>query len=141
MDTVTIPEWWLSGRTVLFSKTKNLSIEKNYHPLTCLDTSFKIFTGLVAKYIREHTAVKEIWDEGKLGAVEGILGTVNHRCIVEEVKQHQCNVAVAFYDYKKAYNKVHHDWMIRVHECIRILRSVIKLIKELIRKWKTRLET
>ena len=84
--------------------------------------------------------MKEIWDEGKLGAVEGILGTVNHRCIVE-VKQHQCNVAVAFYDHKKAYNKVHHDWMIRVHECIRILRSVIKLIKELVRKWKTRLET
>ena len=47
---------------------------------------------------------------------------------------------MSFYDYKKAYNNVHHDWMIRVHEWIRIPRSAIKLIKELMRKWKTRLE-
>ena len=25
--------------------------------------------------MREHTAVNEIWDEGQLGAVEGVLGT------------------------------------------------------------------
>ena len=35
--------------------------------------------------------VNEIWDEGQLGAVEGVLGTVNQliidRCIMEEVKQ------------------------------------------------------
>ena len=94
--------------------------------------------------MREHTAVNEIWDEGQLGAVEGTLGTIDQlvidRCIMDEVKQHHRNLAVAFYDHKKAYNKVHHDWMIRMYEWIGILRSVIKLIKELIRKWKTRLE-
>ena len=31
--------------------------------------------GLVVKYMKEHTAVNEIWDEGQLGAVEGVLGT------------------------------------------------------------------
>ena len=49
--------------------------------------------------------VNEIWDEGQLGAVEGVLGTVDQliidRCIMEEVKQHHRNLAVAFYDYKK----------------------------------------
>ena len=38
--------------------------------------------------MREHTAVNEIWDEGQMGAVEGILGTVDQliidRCIMEE---------------------------------------------------------
>ena len=33
---------------------------------------------------------------------------------------------------------VHHYWMIRVYEWIRIPRSVNKLIKELMKKWKTR---
>ena len=73
-----------------------------------------------------------------------ILGTVGQlisdRCIMEEVRQHHCNLAVAFYDYKKVYAKVHHDWMIRVYEWTRIPRSVIRLIKELMNKWKTRLE-
>jgi len=33
--------------------------------------------------------------------------------------------------------KVHHDWMTRVYEWIGIPRSVIKLIDELMSKWKT----
>ena len=94
--------------------------------------------------MREHTAANEIWEEGQLGPVEGVLDTVDQliigRCIMEEVKQHHRNLAVVFYDYKKVYNKVHHDWMIRVYEWIGIPRGVIKLIKELMRKWKTRLE-
>ena len=65
---------------------------------------------------------------------------ISNRCIMEEVRQHHCNLAVAFYDHKKVYAKVHHDWMIRKYEWIRIQRSVIRLIKELMKKWKTRLE-
>ena len=72
------------------------------------------------------------------------MGTVDqliiNRCIMEVVKQHHRNLALSFYDYKKANNNVHHDWMIKVYEWVRIPRSVIKLIKELMRKWKTRLE-
>ena len=108
-----IPESWPSGRTVLLPKTKNLGDEKNYHPITCLNTSYKILTGLVAKHMREQAAINEIWDEGQLGAVKGVLGTVDQliidRCIVGEVKQHHRNLAVAFYDYKKTYDKLHHD--------------------------------
>ena len=40
MDTAMIRQWWLSGRTVLLPKTKNLSNEKNYRPITCLNTSY-----------------------------------------------------------------------------------------------------
>ena len=144
VDTAMYPGWWSSGRTVLLPKMKNLSDEKNYRPITCLNISYKILKSLVAKYMREHTAVNKIWDEGQLGAVEGILGTVDQlimdRCIKEEIKQYHRNLAAAFYDYKNAYDKVHHDWMIRVYEWIGIPRSVIKLIKELMRKCKTKLE-
>ena len=76
MDTAMIPQWLPSGRTVLLPKTKNLSNEKNYHPITCLNTSYKILTSLVVKYMRQHTAVNEIWDKGQLGPVEGVLQTV-----------------------------------------------------------------
>ena len=71
---------------------------------------------VVAKYTREHTMKNEIWDEGQLRAVEGVLGTVDqliiNRCIMEEVKKYHRNLPVVFYDYKKAYDKVHHDWML-----------------------------
>ena len=99
-DNNLIPEWWPKGRTVLIPKTKSMSDEKNYRPVTCLNTSYKILTGIIAKYMRKHTVVNEIWDEGQLGAVEGVLGTVDQliidRCIMEEVKQYHRNLAVAF---------------------------------------------
>ena len=91
----------------------------------------------------EHTLVNKIWDEGQLGAV-GVLGTVDQltidRCIMKEAKLYHRNLAVAFYDYKKAYVKVHHDWMLRVYEWIGIPKEVMKLIYQLMSKWKTRLE-
>ena len=129
LDNNMIPVWWPTGRTVLLPKTKDLSDEKNYRPITCLNTSYKILTGLIAKYMRDHALVNKIRDEGQLGAVEGVLGTVDQliidRCIMEEVKQYHRNLAVAFYDYKKAYDKVHHDWMLRVYEWIGIPKEVI----------------
>ena len=86
-------------------------------------------TGVVAKYMRKHTIENEIWDEGQLGAVECVLGTVDQmiidRCIMDEVKQHHRNLAVAFYDYKTAYYKVHHDGMLRVYQWIGIPADVI----------------
>ena len=143
-DNTNIPTWWPTGRTVLLPKTRSLADEKNYRPLTYLNTSYKIMTEVVAKYMRKHTMENEIWDEVQLGAVEGILRTVDQliidRCIMEEVKQFPRNLIIAFYDYKKAYNKVHHDWMLRVYQWIDVPDEVIKLISNLMELWKTRLE-
>ena len=76
--------------------------------------------------------------------VEGVLGAMDQliidRCIIEEVKQYHRNLAVAFYDYKKAYDKVHHNWILRVHNWIGIPKEVITLISQFMEKWKTRLE-
>ena len=137
-DNSMIPIWWPMGRTVLLPKTKNPEDEKNYRPITCLNTSYKIMTGVIAKYMREHTMENEIWDEGQLGAVEGVLGTMDQliidRCIMEEVKQYHRNLTVALYDYKKAYDKVHHDSMLRVYHWIGIPKEVITLISQLMEK-------
>ena len=85
--------------------------------------------------MREHTIENEIWDEGHLRAVKGVLGMVDQliidQCIMEEVKQYHRNLAIAFYNYKKAYDKVHHDWMLRVYGGVGIPDEVIKLISNL----------
>ena len=65
-DNTNIPTCWPTGRTVLLSKTKNLEDEKNYRSITCLNTSYKIMTGVVAKCMRKNTTENEIWDEGQL---------------------------------------------------------------------------
>ena len=91
--------------------------------------------------MREHARSNIACDEGQL---ERVLGTVDQliidRCIMEEVKQYHRNLAVAFYDYRKAYDKVNHHWMLRVYQWIGIPREVVQLILVLMEKWKTRLE-
>ena len=59
-DNTNIPTWRPRGRTVLLPKTKTLEDEKDYRPITCLNTSYKIMTGVVAKYMREYTMENEI---------------------------------------------------------------------------------
>ena len=106
-----IPVWWSSETTVLLQKKKDLTDEKNYRPVRCLNTSYIVLTGLVGKYMREHTMENNIWDERQLGAVVRVLGTVDQliieKSIMEKMKTYHRNLAVAFYDYKKAYDKVH----------------------------------
>ena len=83
--------------------------------------------------------MNKIWHEGQVGAVEEVLGAVDQliidKCIMEGVKQYHRNLAVAFYDYKKAYGEVHHDY-----EWICIPNKVIGLIYHLMSKWKIQLE-
>ena len=84
--------------------------------------------------MRVNTVVNDIWGEGQLGTVEGVLGIVDlqiiGRCIREEMKQYYRNLAVIFYDYKKAYDLIHHDWMLRVYKWIGIPTQVVHVIDQ-----------
>ena len=42
-----VPEWLTQGRTVLLPKTEDLNNEKNYLSIACLNTCYKIFTGMI----------------------------------------------------------------------------------------------
>ena len=63
-------------------------------------------TGVVAKYMMEHTMENEI----QLGALEGVLGTIHQliidQCIMEEVKQYHRNLAVTFYNYNTIHSTI-----------------------------------
>ena len=74
---------------------------------------------------------------------EKVLDTVDQllidNAIIGEVRNHHCNLAVAYDDYQKAYGMVHHDWMLRVYEWMGIESNVRNVIEE-VKRWKTRLE-
>ncbi len=73
----------------------------------------------MAKYLENHATSNDMWDESQMGASEGVLGTVDQLlidiCIMDEVREHQRNLAVTYYDYQKAYDRAHHDWILKVY--------------------------
>ena len=85
-----------------------------------METSYNLLTGACGKYMREHAMENAVRDEEQLGAAAGVLGTVDQLIIdgsiMEEVKTYHQNLAAVFYDYKKAYNKVHNGLMLRVYK-------------------------
>ena len=52
-----VPISWSSGRIVFIPKIKDLSGKKNHHPIICLNTLYKLFIGLVTKYMRDHVCL------------------------------------------------------------------------------------
>jgi len=88
-NNATVPKWLTLGRTVLIPKAKDLSSERDYRPITCLNTSYKIFTGVLGNYMKYHAETNEIWDRNQMGTVDGVLGTVDqlsiNNCIMDEV--------------------------------------------------------
>ena len=60
--------------------------------------------------------------------------------MMEEMKMCHRNLAVYFYDYKKVYDKMHHDYMLRMYTWMGILENLVALLNELMRKWKTKFE-
>ena len=94
--------------------------------------------------MKEHAEMNNIWDRSQLGTCSGVLGTVDQllidATIMDEVRNQQRNLAVAFYDYQKAYDMVRHDWMIRVYRWMGIQEKVVRVLIKLMKGWKTRLE-
>ena len=59
--------WLVLGRTVLIPKEDDLSKEDQYRPITCLNTIYKLLTGVVGKYMKTQAEEIDIWDPRQLG--------------------------------------------------------------------------
>ena len=56
------------------------------------------------------------------------------------MKEYNRDLVVAYYDYQKAHDRVHHDLTLKVYRWMGLPDDVCRLIEELMKKWKTRLE-
>ena len=94
--------------------------------------------------MKEHAERNNIWDRSQLGTCFGVLRTVYELIIdndiMDEVRNQQRNLAVAFYNYQKAYDMVRHDWMTKVYQWMGVPEKVVNVIVKLIERWITRME-
>ena len=90
-DPKKLPKWLMLGRTVVMPKIGDLSIEKDYKPMMCLKTSYKVYT-----------VQNDLWDKIQMETYEKVLGMVDQlfidNVIMGEVRYHPLNFAVSYYD-------------------------------------------
>ena len=130
------PNWVIEGRTVLIMKDKNKgTIASNYRPITCLPLIWKLLTGLIAEEMYEFLEKNYLLPQEQKGGRKKCRGTADQ--VLKEVKHRKRNVAMAWVDYKKAYDMVPHLWL---EECFRlfgIANNVDNLLLNSMKKWKT----
>ena len=101
--------------------------ERNYRPITFLNTCNKIFKGMISNYMKEHagrTADQLIIDNA----------------IMDEVRNQQRSLAVALYDFQKVCDMVRCDYMAWVYQSMGLTERIVNIIVKLLEGWETRLE-
>ena len=107
-----MPSWLNRGKTSLLQKDNSKgNLASNCRPIFCLPLMWKLLTGVIADQIYAHLD-QEMLPEEQKGYRKGSRGTdislYIDRAVIKAVKSRNKNLAMAWIDYKKAYDMVPH---------------------------------
>ena len=132
------------GRTSLLQKDKSKgNVASNYRPITCLPLLQKLLTSVTANQIYAHLDQEKLLPEEQKGCRKGSRGTNDllyiDRAVIKDVKSRNKNLAMAWIDYKKAYDMVTHSWTIECLDLFGVADNIKSLLVNSMEKWKVML--
>ena len=96
-------------------------------------------TGVIADQIYAHLDQEEVLPEEPKGYRKGSRGTNDlpyfDRAVIKEVKSRNKNLAMAWIDYKKAYDMVPHSWIIECLDLFGVAENIKSLLVNSMEKW------
>eukprot|EP00957_Ditylum_brightwellii_P091321 6953585-Ditylum_brightwellii.AAC.1 len=114
---------------------------KNYRPIICLSTLYKIITLLFTDMFYDHLVRKKILPPEQKGIKCRAHGCKDHflldKLTLERTHGTKHNLGIAWMDYQKAYDSVPHSWIVRVLQLYKIDPVIINFISETIQLWHT----
>lgn len=132
-DPPMIPESFTLGVTHMIFKGENTSDPKNYRPITCLLTVYKILTGILTSHIWKHVDRYRIMAPEQNGCRKNARGCkemLNIDYLVTKLaKKKQRNLSVAWIDYRKAFDSIPHSWLLKTLQLYGVSEPVINLIR------------
>ena len=138
-----LPDWLVISQTLLLAKTKETDNPQNYRPIALQNTTYKIYTALIAEIIVQHCTQNKIITEKQAAGKRESWGATDqlliNKMIYDEVTSDRRSLAVAWLDYKKAFDSVPHSWILESLRLGKIPAKIINATSNLMTKWKTRL--
>jgi hypothetical protein len=141
MGTDTLPEWLTHGRTVLCQKDRRKgNAVENYRPITCLPLMWKLMTGTIADEMYEYLENEHLLPDEQKGCRRKSRGTKDQllidKTILKDCRKRHTNLAMAWIDYKKAYDFVPHSWVNECMEIFGIAENVRDFLQRSMKQWK-----
>ena len=144
LDSGFAPSWLARGRTALLQKDKSKgNIGSNYRPITCLPLMWKLLSGVITDQIYGYLDQQTLLPEEQKGCRKRSRGN-NHllyidRAVIREVKSRKKNLAMAWIDYKKAYDMVPHPWIKECLDLFGVAENIKTLLVNSMEKWRVML--
>ena len=144
LQTAHVPNWMIKGRTTLIQKDPNKgTAPNNYRPITCLPMMWKILTAQIREEIYHSLTSRGLFPDEQKGCCKGSRGTAEllyiDKHILDESKTRWKNLAMAWIDYKKAYDMVLHSWIINSLQMYKISDEIINFIYKTMKTWRVEL--
>ena len=141
-----LPQRWISdGRVVLIYKSGSRSDPSNFRPIACLNTCYKLLTGVVATYLDTYVRERNILPDEQVALRGGIWGCM-HAHILDQTlisdaqDQKQKPISVAWIDYAKAFDSLPHSYIKWLLSVVRVPGPLKIFIKGIMDKWRVRYE-
>ena len=119
------------------------NIASNYRPITCLPLMWKLLSGVIADQIYGHLDQQKLLPEEQKGCRKRSRGTNDllyiDRAVIREVKSRKKNLAMAWIDYKKAYDMVPHSWIKECLDLFGVAENIKTLLVNSREKWRVML--
>ena len=139
----TSPPWLCQGTTYLLPKSKTTEESKNYRPITCLSTTYKLLTSILSERTYKHLDENDLLPLEQKGCRKGSYGCKDqlliNKMILENCKTKLRNMSCAWIDYRKAFDSVPHDWILRSLDLCKASPILINFLKESMKQWQTKL--
>ena len=134
----------VESRTVHIQKdpTKGNAVS-NYRPIACLNLLWKLLTGIITDKLYEHLKNQELLPEEQIGCRRRSRDTKDQllidKAVIKNCKRRKTNLNMAWIAFRKAYDRVPHSWMIKSLELVGAAKSIVNLLNETMKNWKTNL--
>ena len=130
----TIKDWMTTGKTTLLIKNKEKGgVPSNYRPITCLPTTFKLMTAILAEAIQNHLEQNGLIPEEQKENRRKSRGTKDQllidKMILQNAKRRKTNLHVAWIDYKKAFDSLPHSWITKSLEMLGVSSNIRQFLK------------
>ena len=137
-----VSDWMSKGKRRLIQKEPSKrTAPNNYWPITCLPMKWKILTA--TNKGTDLLTSRGSFPEEQKGCCKGSRGTaellsIDHH-ILNEGKTRRKHPAIAWIDYKMAYDVVPQSWIINCLKMYKISHEVINFIEKTMKNWRVEL--
>jgi hypothetical protein len=136
-----IPDFLATGITYMKPKTTDTAQPKNYRPITCLPTLYKLMTSIITAKITEHLTAQNVLTVEQNGCRSGSRGTKEQllvdMVVTSQAYHEQRNISIGWIDYKKAFDSVPHAWLVRCLKLYKVDSTLTDFLQVCMSRWST----